>query len=102
MGRVPADLAAELRDQLGLRRAVETGTYSGEGARLFAGPPPPPHDPTHWPTLVDVIDAIRAARPDHHVTVLADQVIGVPGRAKPAVDHFGQRVTEPPKPSLVG
>ena len=37
MGRVPPDLAVELRDQLGLRRAVETGTYSGEGARVLAG-----------------------------------------------------------------
>jgi hypothetical protein len=199
MGRVPPDLAAELRDQLGLRRAIETGTYSGEGARLLAGifdsavtielsrelwesarrsqadvpnlelrhgdsttelpavvdaalptlyfldghwsggptagdqrecpvldelraigsghpddcvfvddarlfaaPPPPPHDPSHWPTLIEIIDAIRAARPEHHVTMLADQVIGVPARAKPAVDRFGQRVAEPPTPSLVG
>jgi hypothetical protein len=199
MGQVPADLAAELRDQLRLRRAVETGTYSGEGARrlaaifdsavtielsrelwesarrsqadvpnlelrhghsseelpavvdpslptlyfldghwsggptageeqecpvldelqaisaghpddcifiddarLFTAPPPPPHDPRHWPTLIEVIDAIRAARPDNHVTVLADQVIGVPKRAKPAVDRFGQRISKPPEPSLVG
>ncbi len=199
MGRVPPDLAVELRDQLGLRRAVETGTYSGEGARVLAGlfdsaitielsrelweqasrsqadlhnlelrhgdsseelprvvdpgtptlyfldghwsggptageghecpvlaeldaiatghpddcifiddarlftaPPPPPHDPTQWPTLVEVIDAARAADDTRHVTLLDDLVISVPARAKPAVDRFGQWVAQPPRPRVVG
>ena len=33
MGAVPESLAAELRQALGLERAVETGTYRGGGAR---------------------------------------------------------------------
>ena len=37
MGEFPLDLARDLRDRLGLRRAVETGTYTGSGARLLAG-----------------------------------------------------------------
>ena len=36
MGGVPLDLARELRDRLALRRAVETGTYTGLGARRLA------------------------------------------------------------------
>lgn len=36
MGAVPLDLARELRDRLALRRAVETGTYTGLGARRLA------------------------------------------------------------------
>lgn len=36
MRPVPGKLAAELRDALGLRRAVETGTFRGDGARTLA------------------------------------------------------------------
>jgi len=36
MGNVPIDLAAELRPLLNLERAVETGTYQGNGARRLA------------------------------------------------------------------
>jgi hypothetical protein len=36
MGSVPGGLVAELKGTLGLRRAVESGTYRGGGARLLA------------------------------------------------------------------
>lgn len=36
MGEVPSDLVAELQRTLGLGRAVETGTYTGAGARALA------------------------------------------------------------------
>ena len=61
-----------------------------DDARLFAAPPPPPHDPEAWPTLVEVLDAIRAARPDHHITVLDDQILAVPRAGKAVVDAHGQ------------
>jgi hypothetical protein len=73
-----------------------------DDARLFAAPPPPPHDPAQWPSLVEVFDALRAVQPEHHVTVLADLVIAVPRAAKPIVDRFGQSlavVDEEPAPS---
>lgn len=187
MGSLPPDLAADLRDRLGLTRAIETGTFLGGGtrllaglfpsvvtielaeplaararseladlpgvtvrqgnsrtilselvdpaqptlywldghwsggetagsddecpvmdevaavaagsaadciliddARLFAASPPPPHDPAAWPTLVELFDALRSARPGHHVTVLRDLVIAVPGEARDLVDRFGR------------
>jgi hypothetical protein len=37
MGGIPIELAAALRDGLGLERAIETGTYHGGTARLLAG-----------------------------------------------------------------
>ena len=37
MGGVPTELAAELRAELDLERAIETGTYRGGSARLLAG-----------------------------------------------------------------
>jgi hypothetical protein len=65
-----------------------------DDARLFTSAPPPPHDPTHWPTIVEVFDAIRSRRPDHVVTLLSDQVIAVPQRAKPLIDAHGARAYE--------
>jgi hypothetical protein len=205
VGGLPPELAAELRDRLSLRRAIETGTYRGGGTRLLAGivrgpvttielseplaaaatealadlpdvtvrqgdsravlpelidsgiptlywldghwsggetageasecplldelralggghpddailvddarlftaSPPPPHDPAEWPTIVDVFDTLRAARPGHHVTVLRDLIVAVPARARDLVDRFGRgeldAEPEPePDPSRVG
>ncbi|HYJ00530.1 MAG TPA: hypothetical protein VEX36_12745 [Thermoleophilaceae bacterium] len=61
-----------------------------DDARLFAAPPPPPHDPAAWPTLLEVFDAIRSDRPDHHITILEDQIVAVPQQARAIVDAHGQ------------
>jgi hypothetical protein len=68
-----------------------------DDARLFAAPPPPPHKPDQWPTLMEVLDALRQIRPGHHLTLLEDQVIAVPAAAKPLIDAFGRgELAEPP------
>jgi hypothetical protein len=69
-----------------------------DDARHLAAPPPPPHDPSHWPDLVEVLDLVRAIRPDHHVTVLHDQIIGVPARARGPVDEFGRTAPQEQPP----
>jgi hypothetical protein len=56
-----------------------------DDARLFAAT----REPDRWPTLVRVIDALRRARPDAHVTVLHDLILCVPQEAKDIVDDFG-------------
>ena len=56
-----------------------------DDARLFSVS----SDPDQWPTLVQVFDSLAAHRPDHHVTLLHDLVIAVPGRAKSVVDQWG-------------
>jgi len=63
-----------------------------DDARLFMAAAPPPLDPAQWPTIIEVFDAIRSQRPDHVLTLLADQIIVVPQRAKPAIDTYGARV----------
>jgi hypothetical protein len=63
-----------------------------DDARMFTSSPPPPHDASRWPTLVEVFDAIRAPRPEHVVTLLDDQIIAVPTRGKPVVDAYGQQL----------
>ena len=66
-----------------------------DDARLFVASPPPPHDPAQWPSLVEVFDALRASRPDAHVTIVADTVIAVPARAKDVVDRYAHSVLSP-------
>jgi hypothetical protein len=65
-----------------------------DDARLFTSSPPPPHKPEAWPTLLEVIDALRTYHPDHHITLLHDQVVAVPARARLVVDAYGLRVQE--------
>jgi hypothetical protein len=56
-----------------------------DDARLFATT----SEPERWPTLVAVIDALRATRPGAHVTVIHDLILCVPTTAKDLVDEFG-------------
>jgi len=63
-----------------------------DDARLFTSAPPPPHRPEQWPTLMQVVDAIREHHPSHLVTLLNDQVIATPSRARPAIDAYGARL----------
>jgi hypothetical protein len=63
-----------------------------DDARLFTAAPPPPLDAGQWPTITQVFDTVRSQRPWHVVTVLRDQIIAVPQRAKPAIDAYGARV----------
>jgi len=65
-----------------------------DDARLFTSAPPPPHDPAQWPTITEVFDAIRSERPGHSVTLIDDQVLAVPRRAKPVIDAYGARAYE--------
>lgn len=66
-----------------------------DDARLFASAPPPPHQPRQWPELIEIFDLLRELHPEHVVTMLADQVVAVPRRAKPALDAYGLRLQEP-------
>src|SRR5258708_17616709 len=51
-----------------------------DDARLFLGPPPPPHDRSQWPALIDVVDQLRTVHP-RYVTVLEDVIIAGPAEA---------------------
>jgi hypothetical protein len=58
-----------------------------DDARLFQGPPPPPHDHAAWPPLMDVIDALRR-RHSRYVTLLEDVIIASPLEARKTVDDY--------------
>jgi predicted O-methyltransferase YrrM len=63
-----------------------------DDARHFAAPPPPICDASQYPTLMELLDQLRTARPQSHITLIEDQIISVPARAKGAVDAHGQRL----------
>jgi len=67
-----------------------------DDARCFQFAPPPPHDPHQWPTLLEVMDGLRSAHPEHHVTVVNDMVVAAPERARPLIDQFGRDGAEAP------
>jgi len=61
-----------------------------DDARVFAGPPPPPCEPAQWPTLIEVLDALRSVRGSVHVTVFDDQIVAVPLEGKGVADRHAQ------------
>jgi len=65
-----------------------------DDAQFFLAAPPPPYNPAQWPRLVEVLDALRAQYPSHHVTLLDDQIIAVPAAAAPIVDAAGLRAAQ--------
>jgi hypothetical protein len=71
-----------------------------DDARLFAAAHPPPQDPAQWPSLAELFDALREIRPGHYVTVINDQVIGIPARAKDALNVYAWRVQDYPAERL--
>lgn len=61
-----------------------------DDARFFLAPPPAPHDLRDWPSLTDVLDALRRLAPDFEVMVVNDVLAVFPGRALDAMQLFGQ------------
>ncbi len=66
-----------------------------DDARYFLGPPPPPHEPSAWPTFLEVLDALRRDY-DRFVTVLEDVIIAGPTSTQPLVGRYWlERPVEP-------
>jgi hypothetical protein len=57
----------------------DTDCYVIDDARLFVNPPPPPHDPGHWPTLDEIREVVAEIRPRHRVRVVGDVIVVEPG-----------------------
>jgi len=49
-----------------------------DDARLFLCAPPPPHRPSEWPGIADVVDALSRRRGRPHLQVLDDVIFAVP------------------------
>ena len=66
-----------------------------DDARLFLSAPPPPHDPSAWPTIADIV---RAAPPSSFLQIVDDVIFIVPSGAAPVknrlVEHAQERASE--------
>jgi hypothetical protein len=79
-----ADNPCPVLEELAAIRPHPADCFLIDDARLFAA-----NLYERWPTLVQVLDALREARPAAHVTVIHDLIISVPAEAKDLVDLFG-------------
>lgn len=64
-----------------------------DDARLFASPPPQPHEISQWPRLDQVIDALRAAGQGHELKIFNDVVVFAPRKANAALTEYMTRHT---------
>lgn len=73
--------------------AIDGSTHAAESAiliddaRLFFGPPDPPHKREQWPTFMDIADHVRQ-RYARYVTALEDVIIAVPLEAQECVELY--------------
>jgi hypothetical protein len=68
-----------------IRRSPYEHVILVDDARLFTSPPPPPHNPAHWPTFQQVADALGAGR---YTMVDADVIVSVPARGREMLWEF--------------
>lgn len=58
-----------------------------DDARMFLGPPPPPHKPEQWPRIDQIFATIREYLPEHLTSVQDDVIISAPGAVMKIVDE---------------
>ncbi len=65
-----------------------------DDARLFASPPPQPHEISQWPRLDQVIDALRAVgAKTHELKIFNDVIVFAPRKANQALTDYMTRHT---------
>lgn len=63
-----------------------------DDARLFLSPPPRPHDPAQWPSIDEVVDALRGGGKRPAVAVIEDVICCVPAAVKELLVGYCQDV----------
>jgi hypothetical protein len=72
-----------------------------DDARLFLAPPPPPHEPNHWPDIATICGLLSTRATSRYVVVHDDVIIAVPDVVKNLFMEFIRReaprdVLQPP------
>jgi len=73
-----ADDECPLLDELAALGIRSTDIILIDDARLFLAAPPPPHQPSAWPTIADIIRQLPKAGADQFVQVIDDVIFIVP------------------------
>ena len=82
-----------LQEIRGIGALNENSAIMIDDARLFASPPPQPHEISQWPRLDEVIDALRSVGRDHELKIFNDVIVFAPRRANPALTEYMTRNT---------
>ena len=61
-----------------------------DDARLFTSPPPLPNHIEQWPTIQEVLDALRSAEREYYVVIIEDVIIAAPNFARDFVAGYCQ------------
>jgi hypothetical protein len=83
-----------LQEIRGIGRLNDGSAIIIDDARLFASPPPLPHEISQWPRLDQVIDALRAAGgQSHELKIFNDVIVFAPRKADQALTDYMTRHT---------
>jgi len=63
-----------------------------DDARLFMSPPPPPHRIEQWPSIDEVIEALKSSSQKCYIVIVEDVLIAVPEYAKDFVASYCQEI----------
>jgi len=63
-----------------------------DDARLFLSPPPLPHAIDQWPSLGEILNALRARTRQPYVVVIQDVIISVPEKAADLLANLCQQI----------
>lgn len=63
-----------------------------DDARLFMSPPPRPHRIEQWPSIDEVIEALKSSSHKHYIVIVEDVLIAVPEYAKDVVASYCQEI----------
>jgi len=74
-------------------RLADDSAVMIDDARLFASPPPEPHEISQWPRLDEVVDALRAVGGDHELKIFNDVIVFAPRRSHEALRAYMTRHT---------
>lgn len=83
-----------LREIRGIGELGATSAIMIDDARLFASPPPYPHEISQWPKLDEVVDALRSVgRGEHQLKIFNDVIVFAPKAAHDALTQYMARNT---------
>ena len=63
-----------------------------DDARLFLSSPQPPHNVEQWPTISELIFALKTKFPDRFIVIIEDVIIATPAYSKSAVSAYCQNI----------
>jgi hypothetical protein len=63
-----------------------------DDARLFTSPPPRPHRVDEWPSIDEVIEAVKSCNDDYYIVLIEDVIVAAPNYAMQLVAGYCQEI----------